>query len=64
MGGAYYDPSNGTFYVMEDTVDARGGFEVLLMRTHTITHLAITIFFLFSELMWFVLWKLLQFFSK
>ncbi|PLW39362.1 hypothetical protein PCASD_05030 [Puccinia coronata f. sp. avenae] len=31
MGGAYYDPSNGTFYVMEDTVNARGGFEVLLM---------------------------------
>jgi len=31
MGGAYYDPSNGIFHVMEDAVDARGGFEVLIM---------------------------------
>ncbi|KAI7937559.1 hypothetical protein MJO29_014874 [Puccinia striiformis f. sp. tritici] len=30
-GGAYYDPSNGIFYIMEDTVDARGGFEVIIM---------------------------------
>jgi hypothetical protein len=32
MGGAYYDPSNGTLYVMEDAVNARGGFEVLLVK--------------------------------
>ncbi|WAR62693.1 hypothetical protein PtB15_15B280 [Puccinia triticina] len=31
MGGAYYDPSDGVFYVMEDAVDTRGGFEVLIM---------------------------------
>ncbi|KAA1129229.1 MutS protein msh5 [Puccinia graminis f. sp. tritici] len=31
MGGAYYDPSNGIFYLMEDAVDTGGEFEVLIM---------------------------------
>lgn len=45
MGGAYYDPSSGIFCVMEDAVDARGGFEVLIMRAYPrISHLYTTYF--------------------
>lgn len=31
MGAAYYDPSDGVLYVMEDIVDARGRFETISM---------------------------------